>query len=75
VVERQRLSAALVGGMDFCPHRRTTHPADTTDWSDDDWDGSDVRDWISDRTGIDPRVVGRVLDAETDWLRATELDD
>lgn len=55
--------------MDYCSHhRRTARPSDTTDWSDDKWDGGDVRDWIAAQTGIDPRIVGRVLDAETDWL-------
>jgi len=73
VVERQHLSAALVGDMDFCPHRRT-RPADTTDWSDDDWDSEDVIAWIAARTGIDPTIVGRVLDAESDWLRNIGLD-
>jgi len=69
VVEHQRPAAALVGDMYFCHHHRTARPTDTIDWSTDDWDGADVRDWISDRTGIDPWIVGRILDAEGDWLR------
>jgi len=76
VVEHQRPAATLIRDMDYCPHhRRNLRPADTTDWSDDDWDGGDVRDWIAARTGIDPRIVGRVLDAEGDWLRPPELGD
>jgi len=74
VVERQRPAATLVGDMDFCPHRRTTHPSDTTDWSTDDWDSEDVIAWIAARTGLDPRVIGRVIAAESDWLRNIGLD-
>jgi len=74
VVEHQIPAAALVGDMYFC-HRHHHHPADTIDWSTDDWDGADVIAWIAARTGLDPRVIGRVIDAEAAWLRATDLDD
>jgi len=75
VVEHQTPAATLVRDMYFCRHHRTARPTDTIDWSTDDWDGADVRDWISARTGIDPTIVGRVIDAEADWLRVTGLDD
>jgi len=77
VVEHQTPAATLVGCMDFCHQhhrRRPTLPADTTDWDSDDWDSEDVIAWIAARTGIDPTIVGRVLDAESDWLRNIGLD-
>jgi len=63
--------AALVRRMDKRrrTHRRNLHPDDTVDWDGDDWDGGDVRDWIAARTGLPPAIVGRVLDAETEWMR------
>jgi len=56
-------------------HRRNLPPDDTVDWDGDDWDSGDVRDWIAARTGLPPAIVGRVLDAETEWLHRSGLDE
>jgi len=69
--------AALVRRMDKrrCAHHRNLHPDGTVDWDSGDWDGGDVRDWIAARTGLPPAIVGRVLDAETEWMRRSGLDE